>query len=482
MKTIPLNLGRQSNPGAEPMEGVARLINCRAEIGGEEQKVQWPLRAVAGLTSLGTVATTGGIRAMIEVDGNLYGVAGRSIFQAEAGGTTSILGGMPSDGLVTMARNARQTGAQVAVVCDGLMKIIDNGSIVDVTDPDLGQPNSVCTVGNHFILSSADGKLRATEINDGTSIDALDVTTAASSPDGLLRVMARGNSVVALGQRSFEVWRYDGNNDGFPFALDQAVSVGCWSAKAVAATTIITRELVTDTIAWAAADKDGAFAGIVMLDGYTARKISIPAVDRDMRDATDPTQITATAWTDGGHAYIAFTVPGVTTWVYDTATSLWHERQSYGADEWIIQTTAVLGGRIVAGHRSLPNLYWLDPAVHVEGSDPLVVTIQTPPLHAYPDCVEMNTLYLDCVTGVGLNTTTPADLDPVVMMAMSRDGSTFGTELSRALGRQGQTRARLSWHGLGSTDHRGVTFRFRASAAVVRSFMGASFAGAKIAA
>lgn len=477
MTIFPLALGTQSNPGRSPLEGVARLINCRIEVGGDEQRVKYTAQSVAGLELLGTLTGTGGIRAMLEVDGVGYCVAGRVIHQFESGGTSTVLGGMPSDGLVTMARNFRPSGSQVMIVCDGLPKYIEGGSLIEITDPDVGQPNSVCMVANHFVTSSSDNYIRTSDINDASAWDGLD---QVRGPNGMMRVMPRGTSIVAFGLDAFQVLDYTGSNDGIPFELVHTSRVGCWSAAGVVAATIITRELVTDTLAWPGTDHTGAYAGVVMMDGYTARKISTHPVDRDMRQCSDPTTIVGMSWVEDGHAYMAWTIPGVTTWVYDTATSLWHERESYGQGHWNVAATCTLGNRIVGGHRSQPSLYWVDPETYTEAGQPLVMTLQTPPLHGYPNQIEMNALYLDCQTGVGLNTTTPADLDPTVMMRMSRDGETWGTELSRALGRQGHSQARLAWHGLGTTDHRGASFQFRASAAVVRSFMMASVDGAKI--
>lgn len=479
---FPIALGTQSNKGKSPLEGVARLVNCRAEVVGDEQRVKVTTQAVEGLTALGTLSGSGGIRAMIEVDGIGYAVCGRVVHQFEAGGTSTVLGGMPSDGLVTMARNSRAAGAQTMIVCDGLGKFIQGGAVVDITDTDFGSPNSVCLVANHFVTSSADGYLRASEINDAAGWDALDITDTQSEDGSLLRAVARGSSVIAIGKKVFEIFDYTGGNDGFPFQRSQTSRVGCWSAASVVSASIIRPDLVTDAIAWASTNQDGAYAGVVILDGYTARKISHPDVDRDMSNCANPSTIVGMSWANAGHAYIAWTIPGVTTWVYDTATNLWHERQSYGQGHWNIGATMVLGGRVVGGHRSTPNLYFVDPNANDEAGTQLVMTVQTPPVHAFPDQIEINALYLDCVTGVGLNTTTPADLDPTVMMAMSRDGETWGTELSRALGRQGSTNKRLAWHAMGTTDHRGVSFRFSASAKVVKTFMSIAADGAKVAA
>lgn len=483
MTLRPISLGSQSNKGKYAQEGVARLINCRAEVGGDEQAVKWPIRVVEGQTSFTTLPlANGGVRGMIEVDGSVYVVAGRRIYRVTSGGAVLAIGAMPSDGLVTMARNARGTGAQIGVVCDGNFRIITGGSVAEVTDPDIGVPNSICTVGNHFLTSSADGYLRASEINDGTDWDGLDITEAQSSPDGLLRVMERGNGAVAFGARSFEVYDYDGEANGFPFRLSHSARVGAWSAGGIVSVPIIRQEVVTDTIAWVASDKDGAYAGVVMLNGVQAGKISIPSVDRDMASASVPADIRACTYTINGQAIIAWTIPGVTTWEYNTSTGLWNERQSHNSSTWNVSTTAMFGNRLIAGDKDTGTLTLLQDGVGVEGGNPLVMTVQTPPLHAYPDRVELNALYLDCVAGVGFNTTTAADLDPVVMMQMSRDGETWSSEIRRAMGRQAQTQTRLAWHGLGTTSHTGTTFRLRCSANVVRSFKMAQVDAGRVAA
>lgn len=482
MATFPLALGTQSNPGRSPLEGVARLINLRIEVGGDEQRVKYTAQSVAGLTDLCTLAGSGGVRAAVEMDGVGIALAGRVISQFEVGGTSNVLGGMPSDGFPTMAVNDRATGKQCIVVCDGLAKYVEGGSLIEITDPDVGQPNSVCFSNGHFVTSSVDGNLRASDLNEASSWDGLDNAKAQVETGGQVRVVSKGRQIVSFGRKFHQIWDYnpDTTGTGFPFTPVQTDVPGCLSAASVISAAIVNDNLVTETLAWVGTDPKGGALCIVMLDGYVARKISTFAVDRDIGRCEDPTTIDARTWTIDGHSYIAWTIPGVTTWVYDTTTSKWHERQSYGYGHWIGGPCMVLSGRIVVGDHASPKLYLMDRDVCTEGTLPLVVTLQTPPLHGYPNQIEINALYLDCQTGVGLNTTTPADLDPRVMMRMSRDGETWGTELSRALGRLGHGQARAAWHALGTTDHRGMSFRFSASAAVVRSLMMAQIDGKKI--
>lgn len=479
MPPRPLALGTQSSPGYNPLEGVARLYNARVEIQEAGAKQQYITRATPGLVEVASFSGTGGVRAMLEVDGIGLAVVNRTIQQFSAGGGAVVLGGMPSDGWVGMARNSRQAGVQTLVVCDGLGKYVSGGSVIDVTDTDFGSPVDVATVGNHFVTIDGAGYIRASEINDATDWDNLSIAGAQSNPDGGMRVIERGNSVLVFGPRSFEEWVYSGADVGLPFQFQQSTRVGCYAAGSVIAAPVITREVVAESIAWASTDRMGSFAGVVMLDGSTPRKISTHAVDRDFRRCDDPATIRAVTYTLDGHAYLIWTIPDVATWAYNTATGLWHNLRSYGENHWRVGAITVIGNTLLAGDREGTTLYRIDADVHTEGDDPLVVELQTPTLHAFPDPIVMNGLYLDCATGVGLNTTTPADLDPVVSMSISRDGSTFGSIITRALGRQGDTRKRLAWHGLGMADHRGAVFKFSASAGVVRSFIGCSLDATK---
>ncbi len=468
MALRPLSLGKQSNQGAHPSEGVARLINCEAETAGAEQRVQWPVRAVQGLSSLGTLDGTGGVREAIGVNGTGYAVAGRAVHQFEAGGASNVLGGFASDGPVTLAANSL---GDVAGCCDGTLKIISAGTLIDVTDEDIGTPNSVCCANDVFVTSSADGYIRASEITDGTDWDPLARSKALPDASTFLKVVQKGKDVVAFGAQSVRVWQWDSNAgaSGFPFIPGIDLNSGCWSAGSVVGGMLIRPDVVTDAVFYAGTDREGAFAGVFAMAGGNPVPIGNENVNRDFAAVSDPSTITSRAWSAKGRSKISWTIPGVTTWVYDTWSGNWHERRSYGLKHWKVNATAVLNGRVVAGHASTPNLYFIDDSGD-EAGDPLVMRLQLPPAHMFPRRMKIPALYVDCATGVGLNTTTAANLDPTISMEMSADGVTWSTAPRRNLGRLGQTKQLVSWHGLGATDHRGVTFALEASAAAVRSF------------
>lgn len=473
-----LDLGSQSAPGWHPHQGVARLVNMYVEQAGPEGKAQLPLRAVAGLTDFATLTGGGATRAMLSLDSEVLAVSNRVLFRVDAGGTPTVVGGIASDGHVTMARNGRQSGTQVGIVCDGLYYIYSGGTLTQVNDADLQPPNSICYVGGYFVLTCPSGRVYVTELEEGDAIDALDFNTAQRNPDGLLVGKPRGNEVVLFGPRSTEIWQLSGDGD-FPFIPAHTLNVGAYAASAVTEASIITRDLVADTIIWAATDREGKYAGVCMLNGFNAPKISSLAVDRAIQGESDPNVITATSWVESGHAFVSFSGSDW-TWVYDTASGQWHERASAGT-RWRIAHCATLGTRTIAGDATEAFLYVIDPDATDEADEELVCTIQTPPVVSYPGRIEMDELWLDVIPGVGTGTGADEDVTPQVAMQWSADGTTWSTELHRSMGVQGATGTRVRWTRLGTQGSHGRTYRFRSSASVVRGVLQAHWNGKVIA-
>lgn len=479
MPAIPLALPPQSNQAEHPHSGVAALINCYAVPAGDEQKTKMTIRAASGLDSLVTLAATGGIRGLLEVDGVAYAVAGRTVWQVDSAGGSVLKGGLPSDGYVGICRNQRGTGAQVTFSCDGLTYMTAGGSLAQITDPDLPPAVDCTTINRSTIFVSADGRMARSEIDDSSVIDGLDLEYAQASPDGLYRGVGRGGDLIAIGSKSTEVWRDEGA-EAFGFSRGQVIHIGAIGPKSVTTGTVL-GTTVADTVAWCATDNNGRFAGVVMLNGYTPQKISTPWIDRIVDREADKSAIVALSWVERGRGFLAWRLTS-TTVVYDTSTGLWHERQSRDAygnlTAWHIGYTAVLGGRVLAGHVSAPTLYWLDPDVYDDDGDEIIMRIRTPPASAFPGRMEIDRVALDVVPGVGLATGGTQDVNPVVTMRMSRDGETWGVARPVGLGAQGQRSKRVYWNRCGT--HPQVTCEWTMSASVAREVLQATWEGATL--
>jgi hypothetical protein len=477
MPLLPLALPAQSQKGEYEHSGIAAIINGYAIPGGSEQRAQLKIRAASGLDDVATLSgASSGVRGMLEVDGLVYTVAGRTLYQVDADGNATLIGGIPSDGYVGMDRNQRAAGVQVIIVCDGRAWVVTGGTQTLLSDPDLQSPIDVCVINRSAIFANSRGRMFRSEIDDASSVDGLDVAEAESAPDGLIRVVAKNSDLIAIGSRSTEIWT-DVGGEAFGFSRANVINIGAIGPRSVVKTTVLS-QVVTDSVAWCATNHEGRFAGVVLLSGYTPQKISTPYIDTLIDKVADKDSITACSWVERGHAMIAWRLPD-TTVVYDTSTGLWHERQSRsstgGVITWRVGYTAVLGGRVLAGDAIDAKLYWLDPDVADEAGDEMVMTIRTPPLNVFPARAQVNKLHLDVVPGVGLVTGATQDVAPEIMMRWSQDNKTWSAARSRLLGRQGRDATEVSWSRIGTL--RSATFEFSVSAAVVREILQARWEG-----
>ena len=471
---LPIALATRSSPARQGQEGAARLINCYAEE-TEDGKNPFAIYASSGLTTLVTVASTGDTRALMPLDAVLLAVMGRVIVAIDPGFASSVVGGLASDGFVTMALNRKAPSPQVAICCDGLFDIYEDGVLTEVTDPDLTAPISVISLDGYFITFSTDGRFQISSVDEGTSWDALDFATAEANPDGGVRNAQRNRDAVFFGHRSTEFWQNTGGVD-FPFSRVTTIDVGCHAASSVVELTLIQKSgPAIDTIIWAATNKGGAYAGVMMLQGYTPTKISTYEIDRLIEAETTPDVIEAFSWSENGHSFYA--ISGSTwTRVYDATEGFWHERVSYGLNRWRASCYAWFANTHVIGDYDDGILYAMSADTYDESGTEMITTIQTPPAHAFPYTLTWNEIILDVVKGVGLVTATDHLANPVLTLDYSDDGGkNFSGARDIEMGATAQVRGLLKRNRFGQTARGAArTWRIRCSAAVFRCFMSLS--------
>jgi hypothetical protein len=460
--TIPLIFPTQSNPGRFSANGSARLINLFRERQGGEGTVDTPLHAVSGLSLFSTLSG-GGIRAALAVDNYLYVVAGRLLFRVDINGASVQIGAIPTDGPVYMGRN-RAVPTQIGIVSAGQFWVLVGTTLTQNADLDLPAASSFAVLDGYGVLPGYGNQWYITDTDDFTSIDALDFASAESSPDAIKRVAVRENELVFFGADTLEWWRNTGET--FPFGRITAKRIGCLSAGSV------TR--FAQTLAWVATDEDDNIF-VAAMNGYDAQRISTHAVERAIRDDANRDSITATSWGEDGHTFLALTGTDW-TWVYDKATGLWHERQSYGTSKWRCNNVVAFAGKLIACDASEAKLYEMHRDYYDEAGTPLIVTIVTPTHHVFPDRMQVNKLHVKAVMGQGATPGDDTTTDPQVTIRVSRDGgSNWGPQRSASLGVDGERNLRIVERRWGRPfDDQGATFELSASAAVARGFLDAA--------
>ena len=459
MAPIPIFLGQQSAQTRHGHEGASRHVNCYSEEVGKEAEQAIVNYPSAGWETLASGTMSGGVRAMLEVGNRILAVIGRTICSIDNSGAVTVIGGLASDGLVTMAANKRAPTQQVAICCDGIVMMEQGGTVAQITDTDLNAATSVIELDGYILFGSRNGRLVASDLNAADVIDGLSFATAEASSDDLVRVARRGQEAVIFGVKTTEFWTNIGG-DPFPFGRSTVRHYGCAAAGSVAD--------VGETLAFVDHRRH-----VRMLSGYDAQKVSTPPVERALEDEPDISSVRGFSFVERGHEMYALTGTAF-TWVYDLSTGVWHERESYGLSRWRASCSIMRDGVALFGDYALPIIYEASPDLETEDGNPIIMTVQTPPVTAFPKRLTWDRLDLRVIPGTGLNVVGQPNERPELMLDYSHDGGrNWSAQRMLNVGEHGQTLTNVYATRMGLAPKTGRTVRLTMSAAVVRGFVSA---------
>jgi hypothetical protein len=116
-------------------------------------------------------------------------------------------------------------------------------------------------------------------------------------------------------------------------------------------------------IFWLGADARGQ--GIVYrANGYTAQRVSTHAIEWQIQQYENMTDAIAYTYQQDGHAFYVLIFPSAnTTWVFDVATSAWHERAAFINGDFTRHRSNCqmsFNGEVVVGDHELGNIYAFD--------------------------------------------------------------------------------------------------------------------------
>jgi len=356
--------------------------------------------------------------------------------------------------------------------------------LAQITDSDFYGAVGVGFLDGYFVYNEPNSqRFWVTESYNGLSIDSLAFASAEGSPDNLVTLIVDHREVWLFGVNTVEVW-YNAGTPDFPLARIQGAfnEIGCLAAYSVAK--------LDNGLFWLGRDARGN--GIVYRSkGYSGERISTHAVEWQIQQYDTLSDAVAYTYQQDGHSFYVLNFPTAnTTWVYDVATGLWHERAGWENNQFTRhrgQCQMNFNNEIVIGDYVSGFLFAYDPTVYTEagtvqkwlrswralptGENNLKRTVQ-------------HSLQLDCETGVGLNSndygllgTTylvtenrfniitesgdfivsslnlPAPgIVPQVMLRWSDDGGhTWSNEHWKSMGRIGQFGYRTIWRRLGMT-------------------------------
>lgn len=463
---IRIDFGTQSHPGRLGPDTGPRHINAFVEQVQEGQP-PLPIYAPGGLTLRATITDGGAGRGLIEVGDSLYIVSGQKLVKMDINWSVTDVGGIPGSTNVFMARNARASTAQVAIVLDGNKYVLENNTLTDISDTDLPPPSSVTFSDQRVIYTIRDGRLFWSDIDDVTSIDALSFATAEGAPDGLVRGYGHRLDIWLFGSKSTEIWRATSSTTNpFQRVGGGFIPRGCSAEHSVAS--------LGETMFWVGDDNIP-----YMAPGYQMVPLNHPPVVRDLESISSRESIVGWTYSQGGHEFYVLT-SDEWTWQYNKTTGKFFERQSYNSDRWRIQTGTSFNNYTVVLD-NVGKVYTVDANVYDENGNDMVWTVRSSPMHAFPNRISVDRFYADFVTGVGLNSTDTDLSAPQVGLRYSDDGGlSWSRQRLRPLGALGRRDVRVVWDGLGITGRAGRIWELSCSAAVARGFRYAAIEGDQI--
>jgi hypothetical protein len=442
-----------------------RCVNFYAEKEPPDAKTTVAVFGIPGLLLL-TTAGDGPIRGLHVMNNILYVISGEDLYSITAPLTVSLVGtGITGGNFIPMSDN----GLQVIMVNgqNGYTYTPATDTFAQITSPNFFPANTVTFFDEYFLCDKlGTSQWIFSAILDGTTWNALDFESATVEPSFVQAIVNQQENALIFKQKSIETWYDTGANDN-PWARYDGATVerGC-----IAPLTPIKE------------DNSVFFLGddliFYRLDGVLPHRVSTHAIEEEWQTYVTCADAYCFSYTFNGHKFVVLTFQTANrTWVYDIATGLWHERESYNSGyvslgRWRGNCAVEWLGLVLIGDAFSGQIGQVSSSTYTEFGNPIIGELISPPVHQDRKRIFCSLLELDMQTGVGL--TVGQGSDPQVMLSISRDGGrTWGTfQKWSSLGKQGEylTRVRFKKNGSG----RQMLFKVKISDPVPRVIIGAT--------
>jgi hypothetical protein len=425
-----------------------RKAGCQTAINCYPQRLDgdnWMMSSAPGEVVI--AALPGAIRGSRNVLGRWFVAAGNALYEVTTNGAYTARGTLStSSGFVGMANNK----TQLAIVDGANLYIftLSTNVLTLIASPGWRGSDDVHELDGYFIFVAPEtDQFYISAIDDGTTLDALDFSSADSSPDDIVTHLVSHRQAWFFGNLSTEIW-IDSGAAAFPFVRYQSytMDIGCVGKRAAIR--------AADTVFWIGQTERGS--GIVyMATGNQPTRVSTMAVEQALRTSSDISAATMWTYQIEGHEFVGINAPGLaTTWVYDAAVQQWHERGEWNAGWLPLRSRLVttVAGDHFAGD-DYGKLVRLDSTINTLSGRPLVRE------RTWPHLIQPS---MEPVSYLGLELAMTSGHGGNVTLEISNDGGiTFGPMLARSLGVVGRWMQRVRWSGLGTAINR--VFRIRCS-------------------
>ena len=385
----------------------------------------------------------------LHTDGDLaYAVSDSRFFVVNSDGSVAEKGMLDGDGSSKFNRVSMANNPFEVIVVDetsnGYLYQYSTGSFARITDEQFPGALNVTFQDGYFIVTKpGTDEFHISALNNGGSWGN-DFASAEGAPDDLQSVISDHREIWLFGERTIEVW-YNGGAADFPFERVQGgfQETGCLATHSVAK--------ADNSLFWLGRD-DRGFGVVYRADGYVPRRVSTHAIEKDIQSYSEVSDAFAYTYQQDGHVFYVLTFPtGNATWVYDTSTNLWHERQFYdGENDFRHRSNcfASLNDKILVGDFQNGKIYNLDLDKYDDDGETIKRIRDAYHIHNDRKRSMCNRYDIDMEFGAGIST--GQGDDPRIALSVSKDGGhTYGNELWRSFGKIGTYDFRAVWYRLG---------------------------------
>ena len=429
------------------------------------------LRGCPGLTQWIDVGTGKPIRGMLQIGANLIVASNDKVFRVTPGKTvTQVSGSLDiADSVVSMAENGLQIMITNATGNGYIYTAADN-SLQNITDPDFPGATQVTFLDGFFLVNKPDtSQFFKSGLNNGLTWDSLDFSSAGWKPDDLVGIFSDHRDLWLPGKNGIEIWYNTGSTTAFNFSRRDGaeIEVGLAAANSMAN--------IDNAVFWVGRNEKGQ-GRVFRALGFQAAVISDPAITEAINLYPDISDIIGMTYLIDSHPmYEISSESGDQTFVFDSATNLWHERRSKRTipggtkiGRHRVQNHAFFAGEHLMGDIQTGKIWEHRRDVYKEGSFHLPVIRTTMAMENEQDPISVLELQILFTPGVGLQSGQGSD--PVVIISWSRDGGkTFSNEHDISIGKVGEyeNRARVLQLGQG----RNWVFKVKVTDPVLRDIM-----------
>lgn len=387
-------------------------------------------------------------------------VSGSEVFSLEKLTVSPFVTSIEGTGRVSMADN----GTQLMILVPGGKGYIYTvaSGLVEITDLDFtanGNPQYVVYIDGYFACSTDSKKWIVSALNDGTSWDALDFSSAESDPDAIVAPIVHNNQIFLTGSETTEGFVNIGGA-GFPFQRNNVfLDKGCYAPFTL---------ISTNQRFFMIGGGQNERAAVWQYSGGSFQKVSTIVIDEVLNDYSDNAleQSFSLSWAKSGQYYVAFVLPD-RAFIHNMTTGNWHEQQSgiiiddnLEQTRWRVNSLVTSYGYTIVGDSQDGRIGILEENTFQEYDTDIIRLFSTPPIYNGGRSFRLPKVELTMESGVGNGVS-----EPMVSMAISKDAKTWGYERSRKIGRIGEYKKRQIWYKNGRMP-RFCVLRFRVSDAI----------------